>query len=139
MRSEAAKIADDSDARATEYHAALATWLPDLLDDQIKRNDFGGSEYLFKELASDGWSPDLLYARAELYRQRGNPRDLVTASQLYEEAIAKGYTRPEAKRGLGLALMRSQQVESGKAALRQYLEAVPGASDAPMISALVAN
>jgi len=139
LRAEAVKIGDEGDTRFAEYRTGIAKWLPDFLDDQIKRNDFGGSEYLFTQLASDGWNPDLLYARAELYRQRGNPRDLVTASQLYEEAIAKGLKRPEAKRGLGLALMRSQQVDSGKAALKQYLDEVPGASDALMISALIAN
>ena len=46
---------------------------------------------------------------------------------------------PEAHRGLGLALMRTQQVEPGQMALRRYLTLAPDAKDASMISALLAN
>jgi hypothetical protein len=140
LRDLAAKANDPGDERATEYRMGLAKWLPEFLDDQVKLNDFGGSEYLLGELAlSGGWSPDLLFARAELYRQRGNPRDLTTAAQFYREAIDKGLTRPEASRGLGLALMRSQETEGGKLALRHYLELKPDASDASMIASLIGN
>lgn len=137
LRAAAAKIGDGGDAGAASYRAGLTKWLPAFLDDQIRLNDFGGSEYLLGQLASGGWRPELLYARAELYRQRGNPRDLVSAGQFYQEAIDKGYAGPEAYKGLGLCLMRSQQAEPGKAALRKYLELRPSGPDAPMIAALV--
>jgi regulator of sirC expression with transglutaminase-like and TPR domain len=102
-------------------------------------NDFGGSEFLIAKLAGDGWTPELLYARAELYRQRGNPRDLISAAQFYQQALEKGSVRPETQRGLGLALLRSQQIEPGKAALRRYLAMKPDATDASMISMLIAD
>lgn len=139
LRQEAAKIGDGGDPAAAAYRRALAKWLPSFLDDQIKLNDFGGTEYVLQSLATDGWTAELLYARAELHRQRGNPRDLVSASQFYQEALAKGYANAEVYRGLGLALLRSQQVAAGQTALRQYLSLAPDAKDAPMISALLAN
>lgn len=139
LREEARKIGDVGDTAAGAYRQAMAKWLPQFLDDQIKLNDFGGTEYILEQWARDGWTAELLYARAELYRQRGNPRDLVSAVQFYREALAKGCTDPEAHRGLGLALMRTQQVEPGQLALRRYLTLAPDAKDASMISALLAN
>lgn len=139
LRETALKTNDPGDPAAAAYRAALAPWMPTFLADQIKLNDFGGSDYLLGQLAGDGWTPDLLFARAELYRLRGNPRDLTSAAQLYREAIDKGLTDPEAERGLGLALLRSQQSEPGKAALRRYLERKPGAQDAAMIATLIAQ
>lgn len=141
LRDAASKTADDSVELASNGHSvALAKFMPQFLDDQIKLNDFGGTEYLLGQIASaNGWTGDLLYARGELYRTRGNPRDLVSAAQFYGEAIKAGYTAPEARRGLGLSLMRSGQVTDGRAALNEYLRLKPEASDAKAISALVAN
>ena len=139
LREEAAKIGDKGDVAEAAYRSGMAKWLPVLLDDQVKLNDFGGTEFLLKMLAGDSWTADLLYSRAELYRQRGNPRDLVSAAQFYQEAIDKGCAIAEARRGLGLALLRSQQVEQGRAALRQYLSEKPDATDASMIAMLIAN
>lgn len=122
------------------HQTAIAKFLPLFLADQIKLNDFGGSEYVLGQLAStNGWTGDLLFARAELYRTRGNPRDLVIAAQFYSAAIKAGYTAPEARRGLGLSLMRSGQISEAKAALTEYLRLKPDASDAKAINALVAN
>ena len=42
--------------------AALAPWLPQLLDDQIKLNDFGASEYIIQSLAESGWTAPLWHA-----------------------------------------------------------------------------
>jgi len=139
LRDEAEKIGDGGDPAVAPYRQGIAKWLPMFLDDQIKLNDFGGTEFILQSLAGNDWTPYLLYARAELYRQRGNPRDLVSAAQFYQEAAAKGYSDPEIHRGLGLALMRSQQVEAGQAALRKYLSLAPDAKDASMISTLLAD
>ncbi len=120
------------------HQAAMAKWLPVFLNDQIKLNDFGGSEYLLAYLAEgSGWTTPLLCARGDLYRERGNPRDLVSAAQFYQEAIGKGDVPPEAYRGLGLALLRSQQVAEGQAALATYLRLKPAATDAALIATLI--
>lgn len=140
LLAEAKKIGDAGDPATASHRAALAMYLPRFLDAQIKLNDFGGTEYLLGQLAgSSGWTGDLLFARAEMYRQRGNPRDLVSAAQFYGEAIAQGYAAPEARRGLGLALLRGGNATNGKAALAEYLRLKPEASDAKAISALLSN
>jgi Putative Zn-dependent protease, contains TPR repeats len=141
LKEAAAKTGDSSNELAANgYRTAMANYLPRFLEAQIKLNDFGGTEYLLGQLASaNGWTGDLLYARGELYRTRGNPRDLVSAAQFYGDAIKAGYTAPEARRGLGLSLLRSGQMTDGKAALDEYLRLRPDASDAKAISALMAN
>jgi predicted Zn-dependent protease len=122
---------------ADGYGTVMRPWIRTFLDDQVKLNDFGGTEYLLAQLAQGGWTADLLYARGELYRMRGNPRDLVNAADFYRQSIAMDETRPEAFRGLGLALMRAQSVDEGKRALTRYLALKPDATDAPMIRMLV--
>ncbi len=139
LRAFASGVDGGGSAEGVRYREALAPWLPMLLTDQIKRNDFGGSEYLLGRLAADGWTTPLLFARGELYRERGNPRDLVNAAEFYEQAIERGDAPPEAQRGLGLALLRGQQTDAGKAALREYLRRKPDAADASIISTLVAS
>jgi beta-barrel assembly-enhancing protease len=114
---------------AADFQRALAPWRSAFLTDQIRLNDFGGSEFLLAQLAAGGWAPDLFLARGELYRERGNPRDLVSAADFYQHAIDAGCTDPIAWRGLGLSLIRSQQVEAGRVALTSYLRRVPDATD----------
>jgi len=122
---------------AQAYAAAMRPWVNSFLDDQIRLNDFGGTEFLLSQLAQNGWTADLLYARGELYRTRGNPRDLVNAADFYRQSIALDDQRPEAFRGLGLALMRAQSADEGREALARYLVLKPDAPDAPMIRMLV--
>lgn len=117
------------------YRAALAPWWPQLLDDQIKLNDFGATDYLLLDLASEGWTPALLFARGELYRTRGRPGDLVQAAGFYRDALAAG-AGAEAWRGLGLVQLRSGQLAAGRAALQRYLAAAPVAADRALIAAL---
>jgi beta-barrel assembly-enhancing protease len=139
LRKAAQEIGDTGPYPTDRYRETLANWLPEFLSDQIKLNDFGGSEYLLNELAVDGWTTPLLFARGELYRERGNPRDLVSAALFYQQAIDQGGAAPEAYRGLGLSLLRSQQPVPGRAALREYLHNRPEAPDAALISTLIAE
>jgi len=140
LLAEAKKIGDGGDPAVQGHRDGIAKFLPLFLADQMKLNDFGGSEYLLGQLASvSGWTGDLLFARGELYRMRGNPRDLVSAAQFYGDAIKAGNATPEVRRNLGLALLRSGQATDGKAALSDYLRLKPDASDAKAISALLSN
>lgn len=139
-RTLAALAAPEAAARedgATRYREALAPWLPLFLDDQIKLNDFGGSEYILRNLAENGWTPQLWLARGDLYRARGNPRDLINAAEFYQSAVVGNPDIAEAHRGLGLALIKTGRRSEGQISLRRYLELKPEAHDAAMISMLV--
>lgn len=136
----ARKLTDPGDPGAAGHRSAIAKQLPRFLAAQIKLNDFGGTEYLLNQLAAiGGWTGELLFSRAELYRLRGNPRDLVSAAGFYNSAITAGYGGADARRNLGLALLRSGQAAPGKDALKEYLRLDPDASDAKAISALISE
>jgi beta-barrel assembly-enhancing protease len=130
------RVAAGHKARAVEYRAALSKWWPQLIDDQIKLNDFGATNFLLQQLASEGWAPELLYARGELHRARAKSDDFAQAAGYYREALAKQPAMAEAWRGLGLALMRSGDLSAGKKALQKYLEINPLAVDKAMIAAM---
>ena len=119
---------------AEEYRAAMAAWWAPLIDDQIKLNDFGATEFLLESLArGGGWTGELLYARGELYRTRGRDGDFERAADFYREAMAKGASMAEAHRGLGLALLRTGAADEGRRALRQYVQMKPDAVDRAMM------
>lgn len=120
---------------ADSFRAALAPYWADLIDDQIKLNDFGATELLLAQLASTGWSAELLFARGELHRTRGAAGDFEKAAGFYREAIAANGP-VEAQRGLGMALLRAGQATEGQAALKEYLRLRPDAKDKAMIAML---
>jgi Zn-dependent protease with chaperone function len=115
------------------YVTALRPWWPQLVDDQVKLNDFGGTEFVLGRLAENGWTADLLYARGELYRTRGRPDDLTQAAGFYRAATAMADAPAEAWRGLGLVELRAGRDIEGRAALARYLKARPDAADRSMI------
>jgi beta-barrel assembly-enhancing protease len=119
------------------YRAALKPWISQFLQEQIKLNDFGGSDYLIERLAEGGWTADLWLARGELFRTRGNQRDLANAADFYGKAIAADTNLASAYRGLGLSLLKLGRDVEGREALRTYLALSPDASDAGMIKLMV--
>lgn len=140
LAAQARRFPDPGDIHAMGHRSALAPIMPSLLKAQIKRYDFSGTDYLLTELSKiEGWTGPLTFARAELYRERGNPRDFVTAVQLYDEAISSGFRNPEVYRGLGMSLLKSGEIERGKQELSEYLKLNPDAGDAKMIKILVAE
>ncbi|MBA2936494.1 M48 family metalloprotease [Sphingomonas sp. CGMCC 1.13654] len=118
------------------YMAALAPFWAGFVDDQIKLNDFGGTDFLLTSLGTEGWTPQLYYARGELLRSRGRPEDLKAAIDAYRSAATGVGAVPEAWRGLGLALLRNGQTVEGQDALRKYMAARPDAADKPMMTML---
>ncbi|MBY0284015.1 MAG: M48 family metalloprotease [Sphingomonas sp.] len=118
------------------YRTVFTNFWPMLIDDEIKRNDFGSTEFLLGNLAQGNWSANLLYARGELYRTRGRTEDMGAAIGFYQQAVATGAAPAEAYRGIGLAELRRGQTAEGKAALRQYLALRPDASDRQMLAAM---
>jgi beta-barrel assembly-enhancing protease len=141
LAAESKKIGDTGrDARSENLRFAMASHLPAWLDAQVKLNDFGGTEYLLQQLATNGgWTGELLFMRGELYRLRGNPRDIVTSVQFYREALAAGYAEPSLRRNLGMALLRSGQKTDAQVELKEYLRLSPEANDVKAVQALLAQ
>lgn len=134
----AKRLAGASGTPAAEpYRAAMERLWPILVDDQLKLNDFGASEFLLASLARSGWTPDLHYARAELYRRRAAAGDMEAAAGFYSAAIAGGGILPELWRGRGLAQIKLGRAEAGKADLAEYLKRAPQAPDKAMIAMIV--
>ena len=130
---------DTRDEGADRYRMETKKWLPVFLDDQIKLNDFGASEYLINALAEGGWTAPLWYARGELYRARGAPRDMVHAAEFFSAALKLDPTLAEAHRGLGLSLIKTGRTAEGRAALQDYIRLKPQAPDAAMINMTIAS
>jgi len=129
---------DSGDPRDDEHYAAIKKHLPKFLSDQVKLNDFNGTEYILSGIAgTTGWTGELLHARAELFAARGNPRDLITSTTLYLQAMEAGYRPPETLRGLGLSLVKSGKRSEGAKYLEDYLAAAPEAPDAAIIKMYV--
>lgn len=129
---------DSGDPRDDEHYAAIKEHLPKFLSDQVKLNDFNGTEYILSGIAgTTGWTGELLHARAELFAARGNPRDLITSTTLYLQAMEAGYRPPETLRGLGLSLVKSGKRSEGAKYLEDYLAAAPEAPDAAIIKMYV--
>lgn len=135
---EAQPGASEGDDGAAAYREATARVLPTLFDSLVKSNEFAGVDYVIQNRGQAlGWDGLLLYARGELYRLRGNPRDLTTARQFYEDAIATGTAPAEAWRGAGLTAMRGGDSATGRAALTEYLTRSPNAPDAAAMKILL--
>ncbi len=120
------------------YKAATDPVLHLLFAGLIKGNDFAAADYVMRQRGEAlGWDAPLLYARGELYRQRGNPRDLVTATELYRKASMMQGAPAETWRGLGLVQIRAGDLAAGRSALAEYLKRAPSAPDARMIETMM--
>ena len=106
---------------------------PMFVDDQLKRNDFGASEFLRDALIKDGASDWVSYAHGELYRRRAAAGDLEKAVGFYSDGIKEG-AFAALWRGRGLARLKLGQADAGKADLVEYLKRSPDAPDRAMIA-----
>jgi len=119
------------------YLRALGDLRPTLLDDQVKLNDPGASQYLIETLARDGWNGMLRYYEAEVWRLRNRQGDDLRAAQGYAVAVGYPDAPPDAWRWHGLSLMKQGQSAQGRAALSRYLALKPDAADAPFIRQMI--
>jgi predicted Zn-dependent protease len=119
---------------ADAYVRTMGNYLPAFIDDQLKQNDFGASEYLVSALGRQGWTDWLHYAQGELFRRRGAEGDLAKAVDFYGTGIAEGGAMADLWRGRGLALLKLGRADEAKADLKEYLKRAPNASDRAMIA-----
>jgi beta-barrel assembly-enhancing protease len=125
------------DDRRARYLAAINDIRPTLLDDQVKLNDPGASQYLIETLARDGWNGLLRFYEAEVWRLRNRAGDEQRAAQGYAIAVAYPDAPADAWRWHGLALVKQGHQAEGRRALSRYLQMKPGAPDAPFIRQMI--
>ena len=125
------------DSRRARYLQVISPIRKMLLDDQVKLNDPGASQYLIETLARDGWNGLLRFYEAEVWRLRNRHGDDLRAAQGYAVAVAYPDAPPEAWRWHGLSLIKAGRQAEGRAALTRYLALQPNAADAPFIRQMV--
>jgi predicted Zn-dependent protease len=104
-----------------------------LLDDQVKLNDPGASEYLIQTLAQDGWNGLLRFYEGEVWRLRNRPGDEQRAEQSYAAAVVYPDVPADAWRWHGISLMKQGRTAEAKSALAKYLAMKPDAADAAWV------
>jgi hypothetical protein len=115
------------------YLSTIAEIRPTLLDDQVKLNDPGASEYLIQTLALDGWNGLLRFYEGEVWRLRNRPGDAIRADQSYAAAVAYPDAPADAWRWHGISLMKQGRLADAKAAFARYLTMKPDAPDAAWV------
>jgi predicted Zn-dependent protease len=125
------------DNRRARYLTAIGQIRQTLLDDQVKLNDPGASEYLIQTLAQDGWNGLLRFYEGEVWRLRNRRGDDVRAAQSYAAAIVYPDAPADAWRWHGISLMKEGRTGEAKAAFAKYLTMKPDAPDAAWVRQMV--
>jgi len=129
------------DAYRDRYLAALAELRPTLLDDQVKLNDPGASQYIIDTLARDGWNGLLRFHEGEIWRLRNSQAkdDETRAAQGYAAAVMYADAPPDAWRWHGVMLLKQGRAAEARAAFTRYLQMSPNAPDAALVRQMVAG
>ncbi|HET9336073.1 MAG TPA: M48 family metalloprotease [Sphingomicrobium sp.] len=117
------------------YLAALSNIRPTMLDDQVKLNDPGASQYIVNTLAKDGWNGLLRFYEGEIWRLRNSQKqdDEDRAALGYAAAVAYPDAPPDAWRWHGIMLLKKGRTVEARAAFARYLQLAPDAPDAPFV------
>ena len=140
LRTDAAEITVPGklyDNRRSHFLATIGPIRPMLLDDQVKLNDPGASQYLIETLAQDSWDGLLRFNEGEVWRLRNRPGDDVRADQSYAASVAYPDAPADAWRWHGISLMKAGRTVEAKAALARYLKMKPDAPDAAWVRQMV--
>lgn len=136
LRADAAELTSPGkayDSRRGRYLSTIGEIRPKLLDDQVKLNDPGASQYLIQTLAQDGWNGLLRFHEGEIWRLRNRPGDSVRAGQSYAAAVLYPDAPADAWRWHGISLMKQGRAAEAKAAFARYLAMSPNAPDAAWV------
>ena len=126
------KVYDD---RQDNYLKAIGHLRPMLLDDQVKLNDPGASQYIVETLARDGWNGLLRFHEGEIWRLRNRAGDDARAALGYAAAVQYADAPPDAWRWHGIMLQKAGRIPEARNAFGRYLAMAPNAPDAPFIRA----
>jgi predicted Zn-dependent protease len=125
------------DDHRERYLATIGSIRPTLLDDQVKLNDPGASQYLIETLAKDGWNGLLRFYEGEVWRLRNRHGDDIRAAQGYAAAVAYPDAPADAWRWHGISLMKAGRAAEAKSAFARYLNMKPDAPDAAWVRQMV--
>ena len=117
----------------TRYLRAIGEIRPMLLDDQVKLNDPGASQYIVETLARDGWNGLLRFHEGEIWRLRNRAGDDARAALGYAAAVQYADAPPDAWRWHGIMLQKAGRIPEARNAYVRYLAMAPNAPDAPFI------
>jgi len=136
LRAAAADVTEPGrsyDLGRERYLSTIASIRPMLLDDQVKLNDPGASQYLIETLASDGWSGLLRFNEGEVWRLRNRRGDDARAALSYAAAVGYPDAPADAWRWHGISLMKAGRTGEAKTAFARYLTMKPDAADAAWV------
>ena len=140
LRADAAEVTlpgQAYDNHRARYLSTIGPIRQMLLDDQVKLNDPGASEYLIETLALDGWDGLLRYYEGEVWRLRNRKGDDVRSAQSYAAAVVYPDAPADAWRWHGITLLKQGRPGEAKAALLKYLAMKPDASDAAWVRQVI--
>jgi predicted Zn-dependent protease len=125
---------------AAEYQAAIAPLRFGWLQDEVKRGQYEESLVLFDRLLSGKPADtDVLYARGEVCRLRGDKDDLPRSLEDLTRATAADKPPAEAFRSLGLLHKQRADAPAAVQAFEKYLAVSPDAPDGGLINAYLAE
>ena len=136
LRADAAEVTVPGrayNAYRERYLTTIGSIRPMLLDDQVKLNDPGASQYLIETLARDGWNGLLRFYEGEVWRLRNRHGDDLRAAQSYAAAVVYPDAPADAFRWHGISLMKEGRGAEAKAAFARYLTMKPDAPDAAWV------
>ena len=125
------------DDRRGRYLTTIGPIRQMMLDDQVKLNDPGASQYLIETLAQDGWNGLLRFYEGEVWRLRNRHGDDARAAQSYAAAVLYPDAPADAWRWHGISLMKVGRTAEAKQAFTRYLVMKPDAPDAAWVRQMV--
>lgn len=125
---------------AAEYQRAIAPLRYGWLQDEVKRGQYEESLVLFdRMLAGNPSDTEVLYARGEVYRLRGDKEDLPRSLADLSRATAAEKPPVEAFRSLGLMHKQRADAPAAAQAFEKYLALSPDAPDAGLLRAYLSE
>jgi predicted Zn-dependent protease len=141
-RDDLLKLAGDAggETAAAAYQRVIAPLRYGWLQDEVKRGQYEESLVLFDRLLSGKPSDaEVLYARGEVYRLRGDKDDLPRSLDDLTRATAAQKPPVEAFRSLGLVHKQRADAPAAAQAFEKYLALAPDAPDAGLLKAYLSE
>lgn len=129
---------DSGETRSEQLAQMLAPHRLDWIHDEIRRGQHEESLVLFGRMVqtrpgdAQAW-----YGRGEIYRLRGQDKDLPLALQDLQKAVQMAEAPAVAHRSLGLIHKQQAQKTEAMASFEKYLDLVPQAPDAALVRSYI--